>query len=359
MYPTIMAIHNISPETVNCELLCRNGRGRGQPGARKAVASGQWSVVSKVTPPPPTCRCRRGRRRNIINVEAEPVEAQRAVPLGRQGKDYVEQPPPAVLGAARWQPGPRGGLTPPLQNPVVPEAGYHLCHRREGLVPRTLKPILALREQLKARAQEVAPEEAVPYKERQTALKWMLVTCFGYLGYKNARFGRIEAHEAVTAHGRDKLLTAKEISEAAGYTVLHGLTDCLWLQKPPCPPFSKGGSKSPFGKGGPRGICSFSRQSLRLPETSWGRRNGSRRNWESYAKKFPRPPGSSWPWKGSTAGSVSCPPSRTRSGRWPRAISGSSQTAPSRCGAWPAAAGTRRPSCAGPRKPCWPSWPRP
>ena len=59
----------------------------------------------------------------------------------------------------------------------------------------------------------------------------MLVTCFGYLGYKNARFGRIEAHEAVTAHGRDKLLTAKEISEAAGYTVLHGLTDCLWLKK--------------------------------------------------------------------------------------------------------------------------------
>ena len=75
------------------------------------------------------------------------------------------------------------------------------------------------------------PDEAVQYKERQTALKWMLVTCFGYLGYKNARFGRIEAHEAVTAHGRDKLLTAKEISEAAGYTVLHGLTDCLWLQK--------------------------------------------------------------------------------------------------------------------------------
>ncbi len=59
----------------------------------------------------------------------------------------------------------------------------------------------------------------------------MLVTCFGYLGYKNARFGRIEAHEAVTAYGRDKLLGAKEIFEAAGFTVLHGLTDCLWVQK--------------------------------------------------------------------------------------------------------------------------------
>ena len=98
-------------------------------------------------------------------------------------------------------------------------------------MPRTLRPILALREQLKARAREVGGEAAAPYRERQTALKWMLVTCFGYLGYKNARFGKIEAHEAVTAHGRDKLLTAKEISEAAGFRVLHGLTDCLWLQK--------------------------------------------------------------------------------------------------------------------------------
>jgi DNA polymerase-2 len=72
----------------------------------------------------------------------------------------------------------------------------------------------------------------LPYKERQNALKWMLVTCFGYLGYKNARFGRIEAHEAVTAYGRDKLLAAKEIFEAAGFRVLHGLTDCLWVQRP-------------------------------------------------------------------------------------------------------------------------------
>lgn len=98
-------------------------------------------------------------------------------------------------------------------------------------MPRTLRPILVLRERLKARAKEVGPEEAREYKDRQNALKWMLVTCFGYLGYKNARFGRIEAHEAVTAYGRDKLLTAKEICEAAGFSVLHGLTDCLWVKK--------------------------------------------------------------------------------------------------------------------------------
>ena len=76
----------------------------------------------------------------------------------------------------------------------------------------------------------------------------MLVTCFGYLGYKNARFGRIEAHEAVTAYGRDKLLRAKETFEAAGFTVLHGLTDCLWVQKPGIP---RGGPACPPG-GAPR-----------------------------------------------------------------------------------------------------------
>ncbi len=56
--------------------------------------------------------------------------------------------------------------------------------------------------------------------------------CFGYLGYRNARFGRIESHEAVTAFGREKLLQAKEICEAHDYELLHALTDSVWIRKP-------------------------------------------------------------------------------------------------------------------------------
>jgi DNA polymerase-2 len=59
----------------------------------------------------------------------------------------------------------------------------------------------------------------------------MLVTSFGYLGYRNARFGRIEAHEAVTAFGREKLLQAKEICEEEGFELLHALTDSLWIRR--------------------------------------------------------------------------------------------------------------------------------
>ncbi|MBI2246524.1 MAG: hypothetical protein HYU65_01060, partial [Armatimonadetes bacterium] len=54
---------------------------------------------------------------------------------------------------------------------------------------------------------------------------------FGYLGYSNARFGRIEAHEAVTAFSREMLLQAKEVAEERGYRMLHALVDSMWLQR--------------------------------------------------------------------------------------------------------------------------------
>jgi DNA polymerase-2 len=166
------------------------------------------------------------------------------------------------------------------QNQKVPEAGYTICEKREGIVPRTLRPILERRAWLKRKAREpftppsslVAGEKGEGggsetnqfgvmssefgvtredqedcglrivdcgieekkreiYDRKQTALKWMLVTCFGYLGYRNARFGRIEAHEAVTAFGREKLLQAKEICEHRGFELLHAITDSLWIRK--------------------------------------------------------------------------------------------------------------------------------
>ncbi len=67
-----------------------------------------------------------------------------------------------------------------------------------------------------------------------SAEKWLLVTCFGYLGYKNARFGRIEAHEAVTAYGREALLRAKEAAEDMDFEILHMYVDGLWVHKPGC-----------------------------------------------------------------------------------------------------------------------------
>ncbi len=120
------------------------------------------------------------------------------------------------------------------QGAFVPELGTSVCRHRDGLVPETLAPLLVMRARYKARMRELPPDDPRRelYRRRQSAHKWLLVTCFGYLGYKNARFGRIEAHEAVTAYGREVLLRAKELVEARGFRVLHLYVDGLWIHKP-------------------------------------------------------------------------------------------------------------------------------
>jgi len=63
---------------------------------------------------------------------------------------------------------------------------------------------------------------------------------FGYTGYKNARFGRIECHEAINAYARDILVRTMEISESHGYEVVHGIVDSVWLRpKPDADPIEK------------------------------------------------------------------------------------------------------------------------
>ncbi len=103
-----------------------------------------------------------------------------------------------------------------------------------GLVPLTLAPLLEKRLALKARLLRLPrwDQRRPADKARAAAHKWLLVTCFGYLGYKNARFGRIEAHEAVTAYGREALLRAKEAAEDLGGSILHMYVDGMWVQHP-------------------------------------------------------------------------------------------------------------------------------
>ena len=114
----------------------------------------------------------------------------------------------------------------------VPELGYRICRRREGLVSRALEPIISKRREYKAMMREEADEaRRAALDGRQGALKWLLVCCFGYLGYRNARFGRIEAHESTCAFSRELLMRAKEESEARGFEVIHGIVDCLWLRR--------------------------------------------------------------------------------------------------------------------------------
>lgn len=98
----------------------------------------------------------------------------------------------------------------------------------KGFLPAVLAPVVFLRRETKER-KRTEPR----YAGIDTLLKWMLVTCFGYTGYKNAKFGRIEVHEAITARSREILIQTKDLAESMGFVVLHGIVDCLWVQGSP------------------------------------------------------------------------------------------------------------------------------
>jgi len=104
----------------------------------------------------------------------------------------------------------------------VPVLDYNICEKKRGFIPDVVKPLIVKKALYKGN-----PE----LKGRRTLLKWVLVTCFGYLGYKNARFGRIECHESVTAFAREILLKSMHTAEEKGFEVLHGIVDSLWLKK--------------------------------------------------------------------------------------------------------------------------------
>lgn len=116
--------------------------------------------------------------------------------------------------------------------PRVPETGYHICVKRRGVVSDALEHILDRRTYYKRRLQQdLSDADRLLYQQRVDSLKWMNVVSFGYLGFRNAKFGKLESHESVTAFGRDKLLTAIELAEKHGFEVVHAITDCIFISK--------------------------------------------------------------------------------------------------------------------------------
>jgi len=120
----------------------------------------------------------------------------------------------------------------------VPGLGYSICDERGYLVD-VLQPIIDARDEIKAairrEQQRDEPDEdrLAELEGRSGALKWILVACFGYQGFSNAKFGRIECHEAINAFAREILLTAKQRLEAGGWRVVHGIVDSIWVTPDP------------------------------------------------------------------------------------------------------------------------------
>jgi DNA polymerase I len=120
----------------------------------------------------------------------------------------------------------------------VPEIGYAICDEKGYLVD-VLQPIIDARDEIKAEIKRESQcdnpdqQRLDALEGRSSALKWILVACFGYQGFSNAKFGRIECHEAINAFAREILLEAKTRLEEGGWRVLHGIVDSIWVTPDP------------------------------------------------------------------------------------------------------------------------------
>ncbi|MGC8572502.1 MAG: DNA polymerase domain-containing protein [Caldisphaera sp.] len=101
--------------------------------------------------------------------------------------------------------------------------GHKVCFDKEGLVPSVLKRLIDRREKIRPYKKDLI------FKERFDAIKWILVTGFGYLGYRNSLFGSVSAYESVTYIAREIMKKSYEISNKNGYKVINYIIDSLFL----------------------------------------------------------------------------------------------------------------------------------
>jgi DNA polymerase, archaea type len=104
----------------------------------------------------------------------------------------------------------------------------------KGFLSAVLSSLLNLRIETK-KLKKFNPD----YAGIDSVLKWMLVTCFGYTGYRNAKFGQIQVHERITEISRELLMQIKGLAEDIGFEILHGIVDCLWVIGEPISAFKE------------------------------------------------------------------------------------------------------------------------
>lgn len=116
-------------------------------------------------------------------------------------------------------------------NSKVPELEYSICERQSGFISEILKPLVEDRQQMKELLKQEDPERREIIQGSADAIKWLLVSCFGYMGHSHASYGAIRCHQAIQAFDREIMLKTKEIFEKSGYRVAHGIIDSMWVQK--------------------------------------------------------------------------------------------------------------------------------
>jgi len=118
-------------------------------------------------------------------------------------------------------------------NNEVPELDFSICEDRkeDAFISEVLRPLVDDRSRYKGLVQEAEGDRKKLLQGSIDAIKWILVSCFGYMGHSHASYGAIKCHQAINAYDREIMLEAKKMLENSGYEIKHGIVDSLWIKE--------------------------------------------------------------------------------------------------------------------------------
>ncbi|BFI73054.1 DNA polymerase [Nanoarchaeota archaeon] len=105
------------------------------------------------------------------------------------------------------------------------------CKKKKGFISQILENIFEERSNLKKKMKSLdkSSEEYKILDSRQLALKYIINSTYGYLGFPNSRWYCLECASSITALGRKHITEVKEFIEKKGYKVLYGDTDSIFV----------------------------------------------------------------------------------------------------------------------------------
>jgi DNA polymerase II len=127
----------------------------------------------------------------------------------------------------------------------IPDIGVKVL-KTPGLIPQALQPMRDKRLTLKRLLRTINKTDprykslrqrykvlavATDRKSVTDALKWLGVVCYGRLGFANATFGRLNAHEAVSYLSRKNVMRARSIAASMGFEPKHVYVDSIFVSK--------------------------------------------------------------------------------------------------------------------------------